>query len=89
MTMLSSSYGIIINRAINPPGCVKGVVYRLNATENSYLKEQHIKIRIIPSASKDVSIKFSYQYIHILNHKYRLNGLKGSTKIQNRESLFK
>ena len=41
------------------------------------------------SASKDVSIKFSDQCIHIINDKERINGLKGNTKIQKRESLFK
>ena len=44
---------------------------------------------MIPSASKDVSIKFSDQCIYILNNKEMLNGLKGSTIVQNRESLFK
>ena len=39
-------------------------------------------IGIIPSDSKYISIKFSYQYIHIINNKDKLNGLKGSTKIQ-------
>ena len=39
-------------------------------------------IVILPSASKDDSIKFTYQCLHILNNKERLNGLKGSTKMQ-------
>ena len=47
------------------------------------------KIVIIFSASKDVSIKFADQCINILNDKERRNGLKGSKKIKNRESLFK
>ena len=38
MTMLSSSYGIIMDRAINAPGHIKNVVDRLNTTEKSYLK---------------------------------------------------
>ena len=42
-------------------------------------------VRILPSASKDVPIKFAEQCLHILNRKYRLNGLKISAKIQNRE----
>ena len=46
-------------------------------------------IGMIPSASKYVSIKFAEQYLHILNNKYRFNLLKCSTKMQNRESLFK
>ena len=47
------------------------------------------KIGMIPSASKYVSIKFSHQCLHILNDKEMLNGIKGSSKIQNRESLLK
>ena len=47
------------------------------------------KIVIITSASEYISIKFAEQRLHILNNKDRLNLLKGSTKIQNRESLFK
>ena len=42
------------------------------------------KIGMLPSASKDFSIQFVYQFINILNNKDRLNGLKGSTKIQKR-----
>ena len=44
---------------------------------------------MILSASKYVSIEFAYQHIYILNNKERLNGIKVSTKMQNRESLFK
>ena len=47
------------------------------------------KIGILPSASKDVSIKFVDQCIHILNNKEILNSIKGSTKMKNRESLLK
>ena len=47
------------------------------------------KIGILPSASKDVSVIFSDQCIHILNNKEILNGLKGSKKIKKREPLFK
>ena len=47
------------------------------------------KIGTLPSASKDVSVKFIDQCIHILNNKERLNGLKGSTKMQKRQSQFK
>ena len=46
-------------------------------------------IRLLPSASKDVFIKFAEQCLHILKIKDRLNGLKSSAKIQNREQLFK
>ena len=35
--LLSSSYGIIIDRAINTPDHVKNVVDGLNTTEKSYL----------------------------------------------------
>ena len=47
------------------------------------------KIVILPSASKDVSIESADQYIRILNNNKRLNGLKGITKMKNRESIFK
>ena len=47
------------------------------------------KIGILPCASKYVSIKFKYQCIHILNNKDRLNGIKGSTKIQKIWSILK
>ena len=53
------------------------------ASKNTY------NIGIISSASKNGSINFSYQFIHILNNKDRFNRLKGITKIQNRESRFK
>ena len=42
-------------------------------------------IAILPSASKYVSITFADQCLHVLNNKERLNGLKGSTKIQERQ----
>ena len=44
---------------------------------------------MLPSASKYVSVKFAENFLHIINSKYRLNGLKGSTKIKKIESLFK
>ena len=47
------------------------------------------KIGMLPSASKYVSIKFADQCKHILNNRYRLNGIKCSTQIQKRESIFK
>ena len=46
-------------------------------------------IGMLPCASKYVSIKFSYQCLHILNNKEILNGLKGSTKIQKIQSQLK
>ena len=39
------------------------------------------KIEMLPSASKEVSIKFEDQCINIINNKELLNGLKGITKI--------
>ena len=89
-----------MDRAINAPSHGNNVVYGLNATYKLYLNEQ-IKfidklssndtsnIGIIHSDSKYVSIKFSYQCIHIISNKEGINGVKGSTKIQNRESPFK
>ena len=47
------------------------------------------KIVMLPSVSKRVSIKVLDQCINILNNRYRLNVLKGSTKIQKIESIFK
>ena len=47
------------------------------------------KIGIFPNASKYVSNKVSDQCKYILNNKERLNILKGSTKMQNKESIFK
>ena len=93
-TVLSSSYGIIMDRVINAPGHVNNVFDGLNTTIKCYTKEQLERmgklssnnisdIRMIPSDSKDVSIKFAHKCIHILNNKDSLNGIKGSTKIQN------
>ena len=42
-----------------------------------------------PSASKDVSIRFAKQCLHILVNNDRVKKLKGSTKIQEIGSLFK
>ena len=44
---------------------------------------------MLPSASKDVSVKFVDQCIYIINSKDRLNELKGGTKIQNILLLLK
>ena len=46
-------------------------------------------IGMLPSASKYVSMNFADQCLHILNNKEKLNGLKGSTKMQKRQSHFK
>ena len=46
-------------------------------------------IVMLPSASKSVSVKFVEKYLHIPNNNYRLHRLKGDTKMQNRESIFK
>ena len=74
--MLSSSYGIIIDLAINAPGHGNNALYGLNATDKRYLKGEielmgkwesndTTNIGRLPSASKDVFIKFSYQFLHI------------------------
>ena len=100
MTMLSSSYGIIIDCANNAPFHRKDVVDGLNATYKRYLKEQiemigklasnnTSNIGMLPSASKHVYIKFSDQCIQILYNKEGGNELKCSTRIQKREPLFK
>ena len=100
MNVLSSSYGIIMDRAINATGHGKNVVDGLNAMYRYYLKgkieligklgsNDTTKIGMIPSASKYFSIKFPDQCLHIINNKEILNGIKGTTKMQERESLFK
>ena len=86
--------------SINAPGHGNNIVDGINATKKCYLRGEMeligklgsndtTKIGILPSVSKYVFIKFSDQYIYIIDNKYRLNGLKSSTKIQKRESLFK
>ena len=80
MTVLSYSYVIIMDCAIYAPGHVNNVVYGINTAERCYLKgglelvgklesSDTTNIRILPSASKDVSIKFVDQCLHILNNK--------------------
>ena len=82
--------------AINARSHGNNIVDGLNAPDKRYLKEQiellgrlasndTSKIGILPSASKNIFITFADQCIHIINNKERLNGLKGSTRIQNRE----
>ena len=46
-------------------------------------------IGMLPGTSKDVAIQFADQCLHILNNKEIFNGLKGGSKMQDRESLFK
>ena len=100
MTVLSSSYGIIMDRTMDEPGQRNNVVGGINAKDKHYLKEQMEligksesndtpNIGMLPSSSKEVPIKFSDRCINILNNKERLDVLKGSTKMQNIESLFK
>ena len=65
-----------MDHAINAPGNGNNFVGGINATENIYLQEQMeligklgrkgtSKIGMIPSASKDISIKISDKCIHI------------------------
>ena len=93
MTVLLTSYGIIKDRAINASGHGKNVVDGLNATEKRYLKEKmdligklgskyNTNIGMIPSASKDVSIKFVDQFLHIIKNEEILKRIKVSTKTQ-------
>ena len=78
MTVLSSQYGILINCAINALGKGNSVVDEINATDKRNTKESiefigklasnyTSSIGMLPSASKDVFIKFSDQQIHIIN----------------------
>ena len=100
MTILSSLYGIILDSAINALGNGKNVFDLLNATYKRYLRGEikligklrsnyTTKIGMFTSDSKGVSIKFADQCLHILYNKEVLNRIKVSTKIKNRESLFK
>ena len=69
LTVLSSSYDIIIDRAINVPGHGNNVVDVLNGIDKRYSKgkmeligklwsKDITSIGILPSASKYVSVKF-------------------------------
>ena len=89
MTVLSSSYGIIMDCIVNEPGHGNNVADGINATDKRYFKgtmeligkllsNNTTNIGMIPSASKAVSIKFADQCLHILNNKEILNGLKDS-----------
>ena len=80
MTVISSSYGIIIYNTINAPSHENNSVNRRNATDKRDLKGEidiigklaninKSNIGILTRASKDVSIKFSDQCIHILKNK--------------------
>ena len=100
MNVLSSSCGIIMDRAINAPGHGKNIVDGINSTDKPYLKgkmrligklvsNDTTNIGILPGASKDASIKFSNKCLHILNNKEIFHGLKGSTKMKIIEPLFK
>ena len=98
MTVSSYSYGIILDREINAPVYIKNVVDGLNETDKRYLNEKIeiigklssndiSKIGMLPSASRDVSINFLNQCIHILNNKDSLNGLKVRKKYKKRITI--
>ena len=83
-TVLPSSYGFIMDCAINALGHRNNAFDGLNETERRFLTEQikligklasndTSEVVILPSASKDVSINFSDQCIHILKNKEGLN----------------
>ena len=80
MTVLSSSYCIIMDWAVNAPGHGNNIVDGINATDKLYLKgEMELmgklsinytkNIGMLFSASRYVSINFLYQCLHILNNK--------------------
>ena len=91
MTVVSSSYGIIIDSVINVHGHINIGFGGINTTDKRFwsrieligkLASNYIyNLTILPNASKDVSIKVPYQCIHILSNIDRLNVLKVSTKI--------
>ena len=100
MTVLSSSYGIILDSAIISPGHGKNGVDGIRATGKRYLNgdmepigklvsNYTTNIGMLPSASKYFSVKFVDQCLHILNNIERLNGLKGITKKRKTTSQFK
>ena len=83
-----------MDHAINAPGHGNNVIDGINEMDKRYLKgkleligklasNNTKNIGMLPSASKEASIKFADQCLHILNNKEILNGLKGNTKIQN------
>ena len=89
-----------MDNVINKHGHRKNFLSGFNTTKKRSFKEQKealgkiainsiSNIGIIPSASKDASIKFVEQFLHIVNNKERLNGLKFIIKTENIESLFK
>ena len=92
MTVLSYLYGIIMDRSMNAPVHRNNVVGGINANYKLHVKSEMetlgklesngtSNIGMIPSVSKDVSIKFAKQCLHILTNNDRLNGIKGSTKM--------
>ena len=89
-----------MNCSVNSPDHGNNAVDGINATDKRYFKRKMeligkwwsyytTNIGILLSASKHVSIKFADQCLHIIKNKEILNGTKGTTKIQKRESLFK
>ena len=93
MNVLSYAYVIIMDSAINAPVRGNNFFDGINATDKLYLKAQMeligklsnndtSKFGILPSASKEVSIKFTYQCINILNNKEILNVFKGIKKFK-------
>ena len=80
MTVSSSSYGNIMDFAINAPGHENNVVDGLNEKDKHYLKEKMeligklvsndtTHLGMLSATSKYDSIKFAYQYMHIINNK--------------------
>ena len=91
---------LIMGHAINWPVNGNNAVDWFNTTDKRYLNKRMElidklasndtpKIIILPRESKDVSVKFSEQCLHIITNNNGLNGIKGSTKIQKRQSLLK
>ena len=100
MNVLSYSCGITMDLAINSPGHGKNIVYGINSTDRPYLKgkmgligklgrNDTTKIGILPGSSKDTSIKFADQCLHILNDEEIFHVIKGGTKMKIIELLFK
>ena len=79
MIVLPSSYDFIMDHEINAPGHGNNVLGGINAMNKCDLKRKMypivklarnntLNIGMLPSASKEVSVKFTDQCLHILNN---------------------
>ena len=76
---------LLIDLSQQKKGCLKREMLLMG----KWSSNNTTNIGTLPSASKDLSIKFVDQCLHIFNNKERLNGLKGITKTKKRQSQLK